>query len=38
MRVFLQAHGLKGGHQSSKASLDDDALQCEEALLEQFAP
>ena len=38
MRVFLQAHGLKGGHQSNKASLDDDAIQCEEALLEQFAP
>ena len=38
MRVFLQAHGLNGMQPSSKVSRDPDALQCEEALLEQFAP
>ena len=38
MRVFLQVHGISGDHQSSAFSRDVDALQCEEALLEQFAP
>ena len=38
MRVFLQAHGLNNSQQQSQVDHDEDALQCEEALLEQFAP